>query len=69
MTVVPGNFLDLIFVHLVLDSDLLRIRYFTILLPQGVVCARVGLVYLSYNYIFDRLTFESVGTIIALSTE
>ena len=66
---VPGNFLDLIFVHLVLDSDLLRVRYLTILLPQGVVCARVGLVYFGYNYVFDGLTFKCVGAVIALSTE
>lgn len=69
MTVVPGNFLDLVFVHQVLDSDLLRIRYLAILLPQGVICAGVGLVYFSYNYIFDRLALEHVGAIIALSTE
>jgi hypothetical protein len=69
MAVVPGNFLDLVFVHQVLDSDLLRVRYLAILLPQGVICARVGLVYFSYNYIFDRLALEHVGAIIALSTE
>ena len=66
---VPGNFLDLVFVHKVLDSDLLLVRYFTILLPHGMICARVGLVYFSYYYIFDGLTFKCVRAIIALSTK
>lgn len=69
VAVVPGDLLYLIFVHLVLDFDLLSVRDLTILLAERVVRTRVGLVYFGNNYIFNWLTLECFGTIIALSTE